>query len=102
MESNQIQSPSNSNSMEMRLEEIQGLNIENRNNFLHFLSCCQNKNASIDMYECSETLACNVEAFQPDLRHIAVSNLMTPIGTVKHAVIRTNDLIDVKYFINKQ
>ena len=73
------------------------LNLQCRNNFLYFLSCCQGKEASLRMYEGSKNLACRVEAFQPQLKHIAVSNLATPIGMEKSAIIRTSDLVEVRF-----
>lgn len=77
--------------------EAQELNAKCRSDFLHFLSCCQGKEASIRVYECSRSLSCKVEAFQPDLKHIAVSDLTTPIGIEKSAIIRSSDLMEVQF-----
>lgn len=78
-------------------EENQKINFKYREEFLHFLNCCQGKDATIHMYECSRNLKCHIEAFDPQLKYIAVSNLTTPIGIEKNAIIRTSDLIAVKY-----
>ncbi|KAH9394711.1 Mediator of RNA polymerase II transcription subunit 21 [Tyrophagus putrescentiae] len=78
-------------------EKDQKLNFKCRDEFLHFLSCCQGMEASIRMYECSRNLKCRVEAFDPQLKYIGVSNLTTPIGVEKNAIIRASDLIEVKY-----
>lgn len=78
-------------------ERDQKINFKCREEFLHFLSCCQGQDATIRMYECSRNLKCRVEAFDPQLKYIAVSSLTTPIGIEKNAIIRTSDLIEVKY-----
>jgi len=85
-----------------KIDKIQQLNIENRNNFLHLLQCAQGKQASLNMYEASPKLSCQVESYEPNLKFIAVSNLKTPIGTEKAAIVRTNDLISVKYIKSNQ
>lgn len=88
--------------LDTKCTKEQKSNFESRDNFLHFLKCCTGSNASIRMYECSKLLSCQVEAFEPSIKHIAVSNLQTPIGIEKHCIIRANDLIEIKFHKKNQ
>ncbi|KAI2798859.1 Gem (nuclear organelle) associated protein 7 [Blomia tropicalis] len=79
------------------LKAIQDKNLEQRLNFLHFLACCRKQPASLSMYECSAKLDCQFEAFPHPLKHIAVSNLRTPIGMEKNVIIRYDDMICAQF-----
>ena len=71
--------------------------IEHREEFLKTLKNLQGKNAKIRMLDSNNRLNCTVEAFEPNMKFIAVSNLQTPIGLKKSAVIRVNDLVELEF-----
>lgn len=72
-------------------------NSKYREDFLYFLSCSQNKSGSVQLLEGTKSLPCTIEAYEPSLRYLAVSNLQTPIGTQKQAVLRSNDIVQITF-----
>lgn len=90
-------------SEEMEQPNQSGTNIKStfdpkyREDFLYFLSCSQRKTASVQLLEGTKSLPCTIEAYEPSLRYLAVSDLQTPIGVQKQAILRSNDIVQITF-----
>lgn len=76
-------------------ESHQKTNALNRQNFLHLLSLFRGRRAVIRMFECSKMLMCRIEACDAQFKFVAVSDLETPIGLQKRAVLRVDDILEI-------
>lgn len=83
--------------MDNNSSKTDNLDIKYRNDFLYFLSKSQQNKASIRFIENAQDKDANIEAYDPSVKHLAVSNLQTSIGLQKHAILRSNDIECVKF-----
>ncbi|XP_027195933.2 uncharacterized protein LOC113790461 [Dermatophagoides pteronyssinus] len=80
--------------------ETENLDLKYRKNFLYFLEKSkQNKSTSICFIQNAKNMTTdvNIEAYEPSLKHLAVSNLQTPIGLQKQVILRSNDIECIKF-----
>lgn len=70
-----------------------------RRQFLSMLSSMHKKNIKLYLYECDIPLSAKFQACQPSMDHFLVSDLQTPIGVQKWALIRTSDVVEIHFDI---
>ncbi|ULU00276.1 hypothetical protein L5515_003905 [Caenorhabditis briggsae] len=65
-----------------------------RARYLSFLEKAANKSATFDMCEKTKVTA-TIKAFQLSSDHVIVENLLTPIGVLDRAVLRSSDIVKI-------
>lgn len=83
------------------LAETQRIRAELRENFLRSLENLNGSPAIIRMHEKTTVSGVFLRA-NPQLDHIIVENLQTPIGKLDCAVLRTQDILSLEFEIEEK
>ena len=67
-----------------------------RERFLKMLKCMENKHIEIDTFNGAQVRG-QFRSVDYDISNIHVNNLMTPIGCVPEALVRTFDIVAIKF-----
>ena len=69
-----------------------------RERFLDVIDCMENKPIKIDSYQ-GATVTGNFRSVDYDISNIHVNSLLTPIGCIPEALVRTSDIVTIKFRI---
>ncbi|RNA31059.1 gem-associated 7-like [Brachionus plicatilis] len=82
------------------MESNQENNFEMRKKFLNFLMKLIKKPVQIKTFQGAD-IGGTIRSVDYDLSNIHLGNMQTPIGIIPEALIRTNDVLFIKYSIDK-